>query len=67
MSEITLHTGCAGDVDVIYVDWFDQDNRSQKDKIEILIEPVDKPRTLTPRVNGRVVFSKNGEKGQVFA
>lgn len=61
MSTITLHTGCAGDSFTIQVDWFDHNNVSQKDSVEIRIKRQDKPRTLQVLVNDMIVAQKESD------
>ena len=55
MSELTLHTGCAGSAQIINIDWFDHNNIPQKTQMEIRIRQQDKPRTLEILLNGVVV------------
>lgn len=54
MSEITLHTGFMGSRDIVIVEWFDENNVRRRLPIHVVIEPYDKPRTLTVLVDGRV-------------
>jgi len=55
MSELTLHTGGQGDWDTIHITWFDENNVSQKTRLDIRILNHDKPRTLELRLNEVVV------------
>ncbi len=51
MAEITIHTGCQGDRNLIHVAWFDENNVRQVTEVEVNILPQDKPRTLEIKVN----------------
>lgn len=53
--EITLNTGCAGEVYRCNVEWFDENNVRRKTIVEVNIQPQDKPRTLEVVVNGVIV------------
>lgn len=64
-AHVTIHTGFMGSQDVVDVDWHDHDNILYNDRIEIRIEPFDKPRTLSVTINGRLVFQQNN-KGEVY-
>ncbi|HSH43090.1 MAG TPA: hypothetical protein VK973_13270 [Arenicellales bacterium] len=55
MTDITIHTGCAGDQNTICVDWFDHNNVRQQTVIQANIQEWDKPRTLNIAINGVVV------------
>ncbi len=55
MSEITIHTGCAGDKNTIRIEWFDHNNVSHITTIQADIDVQDKPRTLLLSVNGVMV------------
>lgn len=52
MSELTLHTGCAGSETTINVDWFDHNNASQKTTVVVRMQKQDKPRVLEILING---------------
>lgn len=62
MAEITLHTGLAGDRDKLNIDWFDHNNVQHKDVVDVIMEPYDKPRTLTIVINGKVVYQTDGHQ-----
>jgi len=53
--EITIHTGLAGEKNIIYVDWHDENNITQETKVEINTLRTDKPRMLQIKVNGDTV------------
>lgn len=59
MSEWSVHMGCQSDRQTITIDWFDHNNIRRSDTVEIVILPQDKPRTLTVRVNNRMVWKKD--------
>lgn len=52
MCELTIHTGIQGDWNTINIDWSDENNVTQKTKIDIIVKDQDKPRTLEIRLNG---------------
>lgn len=56
MSEITIHTGCAGDRFTINIQWFDENNVQKLDKLVISVRDKDKPRLIDLIVND-VVFA----------
>lgn len=58
MSELTIHTGAQGAHTGINIDWFDENNVRHTERIAIMIEEHDKPRTLVIGVNGDVVLRK---------
>lgn len=64
MSEITLHTGCAGDHTVIKIQWYDEDNVQQRTLVEISVKDQDKPRTLLVAVDGKTVAEIVREKNR---
>lgn len=55
MCELTLHTGIMGENTTIHIDWFDHNNIRQATKLDIRMQPQDKPRTLALRLNGIVL------------
>lgn len=59
-SELTLHTGMMGDETRIHVSWFDHNNCRRMTDIQIIIEPFDKPRTLTILIDKKVVWQEEG-------
>ena len=54
-TEVTSHTGCAGDSHKCNVDWFDENNVRQNTTAEVNIQKQDKPRTLEVLMNGVIV------------
>ena len=62
MAEMTWHTGEAGDELSIRVDHFDENMVIHETIVTLRIEPIDKPRTLTVAIDGKVVFSEAGGK-----
>lgn len=64
-AHVTIHTGFMGSEDLVEVDWFDHDNITYKDRIEIKVEPYDKPRTLTVSINGRIVWQRSN-RGEIY-
>jgi hypothetical protein len=59
-TQLTVHTGFIGDFTQIDVDWYDHDNVRMKDRVDILVEETDKPRTLNILINGNTVFRREG-------
>ena len=53
--EITIHTGCQGANNIIWIDWFNHNGIRRQDKIEIDIQEKDKPRTLEIKLNDAVL------------
>ena len=62
MSEITIHTGIIDSHVGINVDWFDENNIRYKERIAVIIEKQDKPRTLLITINGNVVYRINSNE-----
>ena len=58
MSEITIHTGVQGDHIGINIDWFDENNVRQEERLAIMIKEQDKPRTLEITINGVLVYRR---------
>ena len=55
MSEITIHTGTQGDHIGINIDWFDENNVRHQERLAIMIEEQDKPKTMILTLNGNVL------------
>jgi len=55
MNEFTLHTGCQCNRTRINIDWFDENNVTQKTVLDVLVQEQDKPRTLEIMLNGAVI------------
>lgn len=52
MSELTVHTGLAGEHTMINVSWFDHNGVTHLTPIEVIVCEHDKPRTVEIWING---------------
>lgn len=80
-ADITVHMGPTDDRTLVTIEWFDHDVADGDDEpapglrirvrhrelIRVQVEPTDHPRTLSIRVNDKVVWQRAGAGGQVFA
>lgn len=61
MSEITIHTGLAGDNDKVNIDWFDENGVHHKTILDLKIKDQDKPRILEIWCNGLKLCETRGD------
>lgn len=66
MNELTVHTGLAGDVFHITVDWFDENLSTHQNELSIKVLDIDKPRTIAIVLDDKVLANIT-KRGVTFA